>query len=128
MTVAVAHNDSRRGTAALREAAEQALMRGEPLAVMRIVGGVDKPREDPAVREAVAAVLAGYADLTWDIHSAPEGTDTAAAILDLADELEASVIVMGSRRRRPIGKLILGSTVQRVLIESMIPVLVVKAP
>lgn len=128
MTVAIAHSDTPRGKAALRAAAEEAAYRNQPLAVMRIVGGVDEPRDDPAYTEHVAAQLRGFPDLQWSVHSAAEGTDTATAILDLADELDASVLVLGSRKRRPIGKLILGSTVQRVLIESMIPVLVVKSP
>ncbi|MEI2776985.1 MAG: universal stress protein [Tetrasphaera sp.] len=115
-------------TAALRAAADEALLRGEPLAVLRITGGVDQPHDDPTLREELGRALAGYATLEWDVHSTPEGTDPAEAILDLADELDASLLVMGSRRRRPIGKLILGSTVQKVLLESMIPVLVVKAP
>ncbi len=128
MSIAVAHSDTPRGKAALRVAAEEALYRKEPLAVLRIVGGVDKPKEDPAVRDMVAAQLMGFPDLEWELHSAAEGTDTAVAILDLCDELDASLLVLGSRRRRPIAKLILGSTVQRVLLESMIPVLVVKSP
>lgn len=128
MTVAVAHSDTPRGKAALRAAAEEAVRRDEPLAVLRIVGGVDKPRDDPAYNDQVGTQLLGFPDLTWNVHSRPEGTDTAAAILDVADELDASVLVIGSRRRRPIGKLILGSTVQRVLLESMIPVLVIKSP
>lgn len=128
MTVAVAHSDTPRGRAALRAAAEEAVHRDEPLAVLRIVGGVDTPREDPTYVEHVSTALLAFPGLSWSVHSAAEGTDTAAAILDLADELDASVLVIGSRRRRPIGKLILGSTVQRVLIESLIPVLVIKTP
>ena len=127
MTVAVAHSDTARGRAALRSAAEEAIRRGEPLAVLRIVPAVDEPPEDRALTRQLAADLADFGDLTWELHAAPEGTDTAGAVLELAEKAKASLLVIGSRRRRPIGKLILGSTVQRVLLASQIPVLVVKA-
>lgn len=128
MTIAVAHSDTRRGRAALKSAAAESLLRGESLAVLRIIPGVDQPHtEDPALIEQLNQQLAGFTDLTWNLNTAPEGFDTADALLDLADEVDASLLVIGSRRRRPVGKLLLGSTVQQVLLKSLIPVLVVKA-
>jgi nucleotide-binding universal stress UspA family protein len=129
MTIAVAHSETARGKAALHSAATEALLRGEPLAVLRIVPGVDKPRaEDPVLIKQLTEEFANYCDLKWQLHTGPEGYDTADALLDLAEEVDASLLVIGSRRRRPVGKLILGSTVQQVLLKSLIPVLVVKAP
>jgi nucleotide-binding universal stress UspA family protein len=128
MTVAVAQSDTARGKAALRSAAAEALLRSEPLAVLRIVPGADQPRtEDPELMKQVSAQLADFPDVQWKLHSAPEGMDTADALLGLADEVGASLLVIGSRRRRPTAKLILGSVVQQVLLKSLIPVLVVKA-
>ena len=128
MTVAVAQSDTARGKAALRSAAAEALLRGEPLAVLRIIPGVDKPgTEDPALIEQLATELADFSDLDWKLHTGPEGFDTADALLGLAEQVGASLLVIGSRRRRPIGKALLGSTVQQVLLKSQIPVLVVKA-
>lgn len=129
MTIAVGHRDTARARAALQSAAAEALLRGEPLAVLRIIPGADQPSvEDPALLQQVAAELANFSDdLKWELHTAPEGFDTADALLDLADKVDASLLVIGSRRRRPIGKLILGSTAQQVLLKSLIPVLVVKA-
>lgn len=127
MTVAVAYSDTPRGHAALTTAAQEAVWRQEPLSVLRIVPGVDEVRsEDPAVKEAVGTRLADVADLTWTLHTGPEGFDTAEALLDLAEEVGASLLVIGSRHRTRVGKLFLGSTVQRVLLEAQIPVLVVK--
>lgn len=128
MTVAVAHSQSARGNAALRSAAQEAMRRGEALAVLRIVPGVDEPEaEDPALIDQVAAELTAFPELTWKVHSAPEGTDTAAALLGLVQDINASLLVIGSKRRSPVGKLLLGSTIQRVLLEASLPVLVVKA-
>ena len=128
MTVAVAYSDTPRGEAALKAAAEEATLRGQDLAVLNIIAGVDEVyHNDPAVEKHVADVLAGVTDLTWNLHTAPEEFDTSEALLEQAEEVKATLLVMGSRKRRPIGKLILGSVVQRVLLESQIPVLVVKA-
>jgi nucleotide-binding universal stress UspA family protein len=128
MTVAVAHSASPRGQAALATAAEEALRRGEPLAVLRIFPGVDEPGADDArLAPEVATKLGEFPNLTWTLHTAPEGTDTAAALLGLAEDVDASVLVIGSKRRSPVGKLLLGSTVQRVLLEANMPVLLVKA-
>ncbi|MFT4164019.1 MAG: universal stress protein [Microlunatus sp.] len=128
MTVAVAHSDSPRGKAALHAAAKEALLRGESLSVLRIIPGVDEPTEDdPKLREQVAEELSEYSELSWELRRGPEGYDTSESLLDLAEEAGATLLVLGSRKRRPVGKLILGSVVQRVLLESTIPVLVVKA-
>jgi nucleotide-binding universal stress UspA family protein len=53
--------------------------------------------------------------------------DAADQILRLADELNAELIVIGLRRRTPVGKLILGSQAQTILLEAECPVLAVKS-
>lgn len=127
MTVAVAYSDSPRGEAALHAAAQEAVLRGTGLAVLNIIAGVDEVEaNDPAVETKVAETLAGVDGLSWTLHTAPEEFDTAEALLDLAEQVGATLLAIGSRHRTRVGKLLLGSTVQRVLLESNIPVLVIK--
>lgn len=52
--------------------------------------------------------------------------DVASQILGLAEEFDAEMIVMSSRRRSPVMKLFLGSSAQRVILEAECPVLMVK--
>jgi nucleotide-binding universal stress UspA family protein len=53
--------------------------------------------------------------------------EPAEAILEAADRHSAALVVLGLRRRTPVGKLLLGSTAQRVLLQSKCPVLAVKS-
>jgi len=54
-------------------------------------------------------------------------SDVAEHVVDLADSLEAVRIVVGLRRRTPVGKLLMGSVAQRILLDAHCPVLAVKA-
>ena len=49
------------------------------------------------------------------------------ALVALADDTAADMIVIGLRRRSPVGKLVLGSNAQRILLDATCPVLAVKA-
>ena len=55
------------------------------------------------------------------------GHDAADEVLRAADEYRADLIVIGLRRRTPVGKLIMGSTSQQILLEADCPILAVKA-
>ena len=64
------------------------------------------------------------AGLEYAVHRA--GPDPAEQILGLADEHDAAVIVMSTKRRSPVVKLLLGSSAQQVILEAECPVLLVK--
>jgi nucleotide-binding universal stress UspA family protein len=61
-------------------------------------------------------------------HEVRQGVakDVAEQFVDVAAELPASLVVLGLRRRTPVGKLLMGSVAQRVLLHADCPVLCVK--
>lgn len=62
-----------------------------------------------------------------DVRHILRSKDPVGDVLEAADEAEADLIVIGIRRRSPVGKLVLGSHSQSILLEANIPVLAVKA-
>jgi nucleotide-binding universal stress UspA family protein len=56
------------------------------------------------------------------------GPDVAQESLRVATDTDAAVVVIGLRHRTPIGKMIMGSVAQQVLIDAPCPVLAVKSP
>jgi nucleotide-binding universal stress UspA family protein len=54
-------------------------------------------------------------------------SDASDAVVQIAQENDARLLVLGLRRRTPVGKLIMGSLAQRILLEATCPVLAVKA-
>ena len=56
----------------------------------------------------------------------PVGVDTADELLKAMDRTDADLLVIGIRHRSPVGKLLLGSVSQRLLLECPKPVLAVK--
>ena len=64
--------------------------------------------------------------LELDLRIVPQRDDPADDILDAIDETRPDLVVLGIRRRTPIGKILLGSTSQRVVMESIAPVTLVK--
>lgn len=129
MTVVVGYAATPEGRAALARAADEALLRGTGLVVLdstRHRDGV--PADTPF--EADYAQVSGRLEsggLTVETRRLDDGLEPAEALIGLVEELDAAVLVIGLRRRSPVGKLILGSNAQRVLLDAPCPVLAVKA-
>ena len=131
MTVAVAHQVSPTSRLALAEAARQAAMRQTDLAVLHVVESLDldiAAANRSGISDEVDRVLAeaGLADLEWDLHLATGEDNVADALLGLVDTVGAEVLVIGARRRSPVGKFLLGSVTQTLILQADVPVLVVK--
>lgn len=56
----------------------------------------------------------------------PVGVDTVGELLTAMDRADADLLVIGIRHRNPVGKLLLGSVAQQLLLECPKPVLAVK--
>jgi len=119
------------GEAALRTAVAEAKLRGASLVVVNSQrGGSDfdadastrADREMDAVRSTLDA-----SGVEYDIRQLVRGFEPAEDLISIAEASEAELIVIGLRRRSPVGKLILGSNAQRVLLDAHCPVLAVKA-
>jgi len=119
------------GQAALRRSIVEARLRGARLIVVTSRRGGRGYDEDAATadRRALDAVRADLAasGLEHEVHHLVRGREPAGDILDLATEAGASLVVIGMRRRSPLGKLLVGSNAQRILLEADVPVLTVKA-
>lgn len=134
MPVAVAHLPSTTGHLALREAAQQAVQRRTSLTVIQVVDAVDldvDAAHRAGLSDEIERVLeeAGITDLNWDLAlaAAPDQVEeTADAILSLANRADVDLLVIGARRRSPVGKAFLGSVTQRLILSADYPVLVVK--
>jgi nucleotide-binding universal stress UspA family protein len=63
-----------------------------------------------------------------EIRQLVRGVDPADDLIAVAEEVDADLIVIGLRRRTPVGKLIMGSNAQQILLDASCPVLAVKAP
>jgi nucleotide-binding universal stress UspA family protein len=130
-TIVVGYVPKPEGHAALRRAAEEARLRNAKLVVVNSHRGGREFDRDDAVEseedlEAIRAELRD-AGVEHDIRQLVRGMDPADDLVNVANDVGAEFIVIGLRRRSPVGKLILGSNAQRVLLDAPCPVLAVKA-
>ncbi len=116
MTIVVGYVPTPEGEAALTQAIAEAKKSNATLLVINSSKGdalVDNRLADQGIQHIIKQPVRGH--------------DAAAEVLDAADENDADLIVIGLRRRSPVGKLIMGSVSQRILLEADCPVLAVKA-
>ena len=130
-TVVVGYVPKPEGEAALNRAVAEAKLRGAKLVVVNSHRGgseFDADASTQAEREmnAVRRILDGTG-VEYDVRQLVRGFEPAEDLISIAEANAAELIVIGLRRRSPVGKLILGSNAQRVLLDAHCPVLAVKA-
>ncbi|MGC5615371.1 universal stress protein [Georgenia sp. Z1491] len=142
MTIVVGYSPTDAGRAAVDTAAAEARLR-DALLVVVSVGRAGEPQGASAAaafrdeldeaRRAVAGVLDEVGRLLVDSRVEHElvpivsSEDPSSEILRVADERSAELVVIGMRRRSPVGKLVFGSDAQRVLLGARCPVMAVHA-
>lgn len=130
-TVVVGYVPKPEGEAALDRAIEEAKLRSSKLVVVNSQRGGQSFDSEAALKSdsELAAVRAKLDDsgVEYDVRQLVRGFEPAEDLISLAEANSAELIVIGLRRRSPVGKLILGSNAQRVLLDAPCPVLAVKA-
>jgi nucleotide-binding universal stress UspA family protein len=130
--VLVGYVDTPEGAAALEAAVAEAMLRAAPLLVVTSHRGgaslgTPEAREMEEQLAQVRARLQGTG-VDSEVRALVRGKEVVDDLVDLATETQARLIVIGLRRRSPVGKLILGSTAQQILLDAPCPVMAVKAP
>ena len=130
MTIVVGYVPTPEGEAALSAAISEAQLREEPLHVVNSSRGDSLTDPRYASEEALDEVRARLdaTGVAYEVKQFVRGHEASEELVDEADRLKASLIVIGIRRRSPTGKLITGSQAQRTLLDANCPVLAVKAP
>ncbi|MBD1542474.1 universal stress protein [Arthrobacter sp. IA7] len=129
MSIIVGYIPTAEGTAALDRAITEAQKSQSRLVIINSSRGdaiVDKRYAQAEDMSALTARLEreGIEHL---VLQPVRGNDAANEVLEAAEKYRADLIVIGLRRRTPVGKLIMGSAAQQILLEASCPVLAVKA-
>lgn len=128
MSIMVGYVPTPVGEAAVAAAITEAKLRDEELLIVNSV------REGSRVDKSVASdedlqrlqLSADDAGITSRVLRPSHRDDLANEILELAVEHNVSLIVIGLRQRTQVGKFIMGSHAQRILLQADRPVLAVK--
>lgn len=129
-TVVAGFVRSPEGQAAVDAAVEEVRRRGGRLVVVHSSrGGPEDPNTVIEDRVALERLEAQLRDEGIDVvvRDFARGKDPAEDLIEVAERENAALIVIGLRRRSPVGKLLLGSNAQEILLSADCAVLAVKA-
>lgn len=129
MSIIVGYVPTPEGEAALERAISEARRSSTLLVVINSSRGdatVDKRYAQGSDIATIEERL-GREGVEHNILQPVRGNDAANEVLQAAEDYRAELIVIGLRRRTPVGKLIMGSTSQQILLEAECPILAVKA-
>jgi len=116
------------GRAALAVAQQEASLRGTDVVVLNVTlpeNRYDSPVSEEQDLDAVSSQLTA-AGVPNRVKQLAVGQNVADAIVGTAREVDAELIVIGIRRRSPVGKLVLGSTAATILLEADCTVIAAK--
>ena len=128
MTVLIAYAPGPRGEAAVKEGAAEAARRNKPLVIVNVAHGDSHVEPDIATTSHLNELRS--LTETWDVPASivqPVDAPPVEAILAAITQHQAELLVLGIKKRSPVGKLLMGSIAQRLLLQAPCPVLAVKA-
>ena len=129
MTIVVGFTPTAVGRAALIAAAEVAAERKQPLIVVNSSRG--DALADPGFAQQAdldwASATLEEAGVEFSIRQFVRGREASEEVLDVLEEVDAELCVIGIRRRTAVSKMLLGSNAHRILMDAPCPVLAVKA-
>jgi nucleotide-binding universal stress UspA family protein len=130
VTVVVGYVPDATGYLAVTEAVREARWRATDVVVVNAVdsAGYTRPTAaDELDLDALTARLEGEG-VPHSISHPDIGNGTASdAVLGVAQDVGADLLVVGMHRRSPVGKALLGSNAQRILLGAACPVLAVRS-
>lgn len=131
MTIVVGYLKSNEGEAALERGIAEAKLRGARVVVAHSMKGGNRSEVEQTIayREELERVRARLISegIDGDVRELVRGHSPDEDVLEIASSEDAELIVIGLRRRSPVGKLVLGSNSQHILLGADCPVLAVKA-
>lgn len=127
MTIVVGYSPSGQGMAALQAAVHYAQRSRSKLMVASHLYNDPEHGPTAATADAVGAALneVGAQDLDVEVCTSSEA-DIGEFLLGVVESSEATLLVIGLRRKSSIGKLNLGASARRVVLAAPCPVLAVK--
>lgn len=128
MTIVVGYTPGPVGAVVVKTAIAESRLRDLPLVVVNTTRGdrlVDQRYSQGDDWEALVQELAD-SGVAHEVRHFTSDAMPADDLLAVADEVAAALIVVGIRKRSALGKVLLGSTAQRVVLEADCPVLTVK--
>ncbi len=128
MTIVVGYIPTPEGSAAVDMAIAEARLKGSRLVVVNTGHFGDFSHPSFATAQDIDALdeQLTAAGVDHEVRRPTSDQAPAEVILAVATETRADLIVIGVRRRSPVGKVLTGSTAQQVLLDANCPVLAVK--
>lgn len=135
MAILAAIETGRGSENVVQTASELATGLGRELIVVHVVSGSGDKEEARGNIEEIVGNAIGDSEAV-DVRIVEEGGEftelpsgrVADAVLHVADSTDASYLVVGSHKRTPVGKVMLGSVAQAVLLNAGVPVVTVRQP
>jgi nucleotide-binding universal stress UspA family protein len=128
MTILIGYVPTPAGEAALEAGLAEAAAHGDDVVILNSPRRGATVDADQVGDVGALVARASGAGVTARVDQAEHGSDIVDTFQSLVADTGARLVVLGLRRRSPVGKLVMGSDAQRLLLELDVPILAVKPP